>query len=346
MVNITAEEIANLTSGKIFGSKLRKIKGLNKINDAKPDELAFLSNEKYLKYLSKSNAGVILINDKFEFLENNRQTFITVTDAYKAIAKVHSFIDKKVNKPEAGIHTTAVIEKSTQIGKDVLISANCYIGRNCKIADNVMIMPNTTIYDNSEIGENTLVHSRVVIAKDSKIGKRCLIQAGAVIGSEGFGFIEDEDGSFTKIPQLGNVIIGDDVEIGANTTIDRAMTGSTIIDNGVKLDNLIQIGHNCYIGENTACAAQVGISGSVKIGKRCRLGGQVGIAGHLEITDDVTIMAQSGVAKSIDKSGVYFGSPVKERLHAFKIEAALRQLPEAIRDIKKIKDEMYHKESK
>jgi UDP-3-O-[3-hydroxymyristoyl] glucosamine N-acyltransferase len=340
MVNINAEEIAKLTSGIIIGDNNKTINGLNSIKDAGCDDLTFLSDKKYLKYLKNCNAGIILINKDFEYEINHSSTYVAVDDAYKAIVVVYNFIDAKINKPESGIHRTAVIEESTVIGKNVLVSSGSYVGRNCKIGDNVMIMPNTTVYDNSEIGDNTLVHSNVVIAKDSKIGKRCLIQAGAVIGSEGFGFLEDKSGSFAKIPQLGNVVIGDDVEIGANTTIDRAMIGSTVIGNGVKLDNLIQVGHNCKIGENTAAAAQVGISGSVTIGKRCRLGGQVGIAGHLTITDDVILMAQSGVAKSVENPGMYFGSPIKDRLQAFKIEAAIRHLPDIVKDISKIKNEL------
>jgi UDP-3-O-[3-hydroxymyristoyl] glucosamine N-acyltransferase len=197
------------------------------------------------------------------------------------------------------------------------------------------------MYDDNVIGENTIINSNVTLYNSVHIGNNCIIHAGAVIGSDGFGYIEDKtDGSYDKVPQLGNVVIEDYVEIGANSTIDCALIGSTIIRRGTKIDNLVHIAHNCEIGENTGIAAQAGVSGSVTSGKRNRFGGQVGIAGHLEIPDDVTILAQSGVSKSIPKSGIYFGSPIKEHLKAFKIEAVLRKLPELASDVNKLRIEI------
>lgn len=345
MIQLVSSGIAELIKGKLVGNKDIILSGLKGIQSAKENDLTFLSNSKYLKFLDDSNAGCIIINKEFDYKPKDNQAVIFVDDAYKSLVKLLNYVEKNTNNYTNEIHPKSTIDDSAKIGKNVLVSTGCVIGKNVEISDNVRIMPNTVIYDNVKIDEKTLIHANVVIAKDSVIGKGCLIQSGSVIGSEGFGFLEnDDDGSFARIPQLGNVIIKDNVEIGANTTIDRAMIGSTIIEDGVKLDNLIHIGHNCKIGKNSAFAAQVGLSGSVKVGQKCRFGGQVGLAGHLEITDDVSIMAQSGVAKSVDKPGVYFGSPIKERLHAFKIESALKNLPEFVKDLSRIKKKLNNEE--
>jgi UDP-3-O-[3-hydroxymyristoyl] glucosamine N-acyltransferase len=244
------------------------------------------------------------------------------------------------NELSGGIHPTAVIEKSAVISDNVSIGANCYVGENCVIQEGSQIFPNTTIQRNVRIGSNCKIYPNVSIYFNCEIGNNCIIHSGVVIGSDGFGFQEHNDGSFTKIPQIGNVIIGNDVEIGANTSIDRSFVGSTIIGNGVKLDNLIQIAHNDEIGDNTAMAAQVGISGSTKVGKRNRFGGQVGISGHIEIADDVVLLAKSGVASSVTKKGVYIGAPIRDKFTAFKIEAAIHNLPQLVRDIEKIKKKL------
>jgi UDP-3-O-[3-hydroxymyristoyl] glucosamine N-acyltransferase len=247
------------------------------------------------------------------------------------------------NEPEQNtfeIHPSAVIEQGAFVSAKASIGANCYIGKNVSIDEGVIIKSNCSIQQNVKIGKNTLIHSNVVIYKDCEIGDNCIIHSGVVIGADGFGYIENSDGSYSKIPKIGNVVIGNNVEIGANTTIDRSLIGSTYISDGVKLDNLIQIGHNVEVGENSVMAAQVGVSGSAKIGKRNRFGGQVGIAGHLEIADDVIIMAQSGVAKSVTQKGMYFGSPIKDRITAFKIEAVIPQLPQIYKDINLIKKKL------
>jgi UDP-3-O-[3-hydroxymyristoyl] glucosamine N-acyltransferase len=240
----------------------------------------------------------------------------------------------------SGIHPTAVVESTAQISPSATIGANCYIGENSIIKDRAVIYPNSSIQRDVTIGENCIIYSNVSIYYGCTIGRDCIIHSGAVIGSDGFGFQENKDGSYTKIPQIGKVIIGDSVEIGANTTIDRAFVGSTIIEYGVKLDNLIQIAHNDEIGENSAMAAQVGISGSTKIGKRVRLGGQVGISGHIEIGDDVVLLAKSGVPKSMTEKGIYIGAPARDRLTAFKIEAVIHNLPQLSKDVDKIKKKL------
>ena len=217
---------------------------------------------------------------------------------------------------------------------------NVVIGPNCKIGNNVKIFHNSVILDNVEVGDNSLIYQNVSIREDSKIGKNVIIHAGAVIGSDGFGYRKDEKGVYNKVPQIGNVILEDDVEIGANTTIDRAALGSTIVKKGTKIDNLVQIAHNVSVGSNTVMSAQSGVSGSVKIGDNVIIAGQVGLAGHLEITDNVVLMAQSGVAKTISKPGLYFGSPAKEARTAKILEAHFRNFPEYVERIKKLEEEI------
>ncbi|MCX7736768.1 MAG: UDP-3-O-(3-hydroxymyristoyl)glucosamine N-acyltransferase [Candidatus Kapabacteria bacterium] len=334
----TCEEIAHLVEGELIGNGKTIISGLNRIEYADNGDLTFYNDTKFEEFFKKSNASCILVQDKlFNELETNPNTvYIKVDNPYKKFIVILNKINEENQSIQYGIHPTAIIDSTAEISKKSYIGPNCIIGKNSKISDGVVLHSNVCLYDDVTIGEGTYVHSGVTLCFDTKIGKNCIIQPGAVIGADGFGFIENPDGSYTKIPQLGNVIIGDDVEIGANATIDRAIVGSTIIGNGVKIDNLVHIAHNAEIGENTAMAAQVGISGSTKIGKRNRFGGQVGIAGHLHTVDDVAIQAQSGVAKSVLKPGIYFGSPIKERIKAFRIEAALHQLPEIITEFRNL----------
>ena len=341
---LTSSEVAKHLNGKLEGPDNMIIKGLNSIENAGENDLTFLSSEKYLNYINESKAGTIIINKAFEFQPKQGIAYVIVDDAYKAFVKILELIDRQKNKPKVGVHPSATVDESSLIDPSAYIGANSVIGRNVRIGKNVRIDPNVTIYDNVVIGDGTIIFASSVICSETKVGLNCLIQAGSVIGAEGFGFVEDRsDGSFSRIPQLGHVILEDNVEIGANTTIDRAMVGKTIIRKGVKLDNLVHIAHNCDIGKNSAFAAQVGVSGSVKVGERNRYGGQVGLAGHIEVADDVIIMAQSGVSKSVEKKGIYFGSPIKDRSKAFRIEAAIRQLPEAIVDLHRIKKELLNK---
>jgi len=331
-------EISDLLNGKVIGNPDNLIYRLNRIEYASVGDLTFFSNKKYINYLLNTNATAILVPQNFDLATpKQNQSFIEVENPYNCFFKLLLISDTYYKNFNSFIHPKAVIGENSKIDPTAYIGAYVVIGRNCKIGKNSILMPNVTLYDNVQIGDNCLIHANVVCYYNTKIGNNCIIHSGAVIGSDGFGFIENKDGSFTKIPQLGNVVIGNNVEIGANTTIDRAVVGSTIIEDGVKIDNLVQIAHNAHIGENTAMAAQVGISGSTKIGKRNRIAGQVGIAGHIKIADDVVLEAKSGVAKSIDESGVYFGAPPKKKTEAFRILMSTNELPQLIKEFSKLK---------
>jgi len=325
---LTLKQVAEILDGDFTGDGEKIISGINSIDLAGSEDITFYSDQRYLDDLRATSAGCIIVNKMFDKSEFEGKCFLFVDHAHNKFAKLLLYLAENFIKLEVNVHESAVIDRSTTLGNNVNIGAKCVIGKNCAIGDDVYIYPNVVIYDNVTIDSGTIIHSNSVICNDTIIGRNCLILPGAIIGSEGFGFLDNPDGSYTRIPQLGNVIIGDDVEIGANTTIDRAVAGSTIISQGVKLDNLIQIGHNSKIGDFTAMASQTGVSGSSIIGKRNKFGGQVGIAGHLTTADDVIIMAQSGVAKSVEKAGAYFGSPIRDRLTAFKIHAVLGSLPE------------------
>lgn len=337
-INLTIENILNITGGVALGNTSFLIFGANSIENASHGEITFYRDKKYEKSLLESDATAIVIKNDTHHKPKGNQVFILVEDPYQSIVKLAYYIESLNKIKPVGIHPTSIIEASATIADNVAISSNCYIAEECVIGENVTIRSNTVLGKNVSIGANTYIYPNVTICSDSVIGANCIIHPGAVIGSEGFGYLENsEDGSYTRIPQIGRVILEDDVEIGANSTIDRAMLGVTIIRKGTKIDNLVQIGHNCDIGEHNGIAAQAGISGSVKTGNRNRFAGQAGVAGHIEICDDVTIMAQSGVSNTIKNKGIYFGSPAKPRLTAFKIEAAIRNLPEIVSDITKIK---------
>ncbi len=341
MVKMKLQDIANFIDAEIVGNIELQITGLNGLEHGKEGDLTFFYNDKYAKYLATTKASAIITSKSVKFEPDKHQALLLVDNPYQSFVKILQWIQSKKIRKSNFIHLSAFIGENCKIDDSVYIGPFCVIGDNCIIGKDSYLHSNITIYDNVEVGENTIVNANSVIYDDSVIGDNCVIHSGVIIGSDGFGYIENPaDGSYTKVPQLGNVVIEDNVEIGSNTTIDRAMVGSTYLRKGVKLDNQIQIAHNCDIGENTAMAAQVGVSGSVKVGKRNRFGGQTGISGHLEISDDVILMAKSGVAKSIEKSGVYFGSPIRERMRAFRIEAAIHQLPEMVKDIKLIKQKI------
>ncbi len=347
-IKLTPIEIAEIVNGKLIGPETTLITNISRIENSKPGDLTFISRSDYKKYLSETEASCILVPEGIVLVTKPQQSIIECEDPYLSLVKILKLIVVSNSKPKKGaIHRSAIIDATAKVSKTAIIEAHCYIGANCVIGDGVVIKPNVVLYDNVIIGQKTEINSNVVCYSDTIIGSECIIHSGAVIGSDGFGFIENkEDGSYDKIPQLGNVVIGDSVEVGANATIDRALLDSTIIEDGVKIDNLVHIAHNCQVGKNSAMAAQVGISGSVKIGERNRLGGQVGLAGHLETADKVTVAAQSGVAKSIKEEGMYFGTPAKPKMTAFKIEACLRQLPDLIVDVEQLKKNVFRKEGK
>lgn len=316
-MKFSAKQIAELLDGKIEGNENAEVSKLSKIEEGKPGSLSFLANPKYTQYIYSAKASIVIVNKDFVPEQKISSTLIRVDDAYQSFAKLLEVYNKiKLNK--AGISKKAHVAANTQIGKNVYIGEFVCIGENVEIGDNVKIYPQSYIGDNTTVDENTLIYAGVKIYSDNVIGKNVTIHSGVVIGSDGFGFAQQKsDNDYMKVSQIGNVIIEDFVEIGSNTTIDRATLGSTIIRKGAKLDNLIQIAHNVEIGENTVIAAQSGIAGSTKIGKNCMIGGQVGIVGHLRIADNVKIAAQSGIGKSILEDGaIVQGSPAYD-LHEY-----------------------------
>ncbi len=334
----------------VIGNSDLVINNFNRIDLAAQNEITFYSDDKYEENLKETKSIVIISKanyDKFQAKSKDNisdeinldkinledRTFILLDNPYKAIVRLSIFIDK-YNKLYFETQKTNT-EQNRSVGLNTQIASNVILEFNTAIGNNTIIYPNCYIGNGVTIGDDCIIYPNVTIMADTKIGKNVIIHSGAVIGSDGFGYYEDNN-KYNKIPQIGNVVIDENVEIGANTTIDRSFIGSTQIHKGVKIDNLVQIGHNCVIGEDSAMAAQVGIAGSVNIGKRVKLGGQVGLAGHLDIVDDVIIIAQSGVSKSILEKGTYFGSPIKEAGKAFRIEAILRNLPDLSKEIKNI----------
>ena len=303
-----ASQIAEILEGEIVGDENAEVNQLSKIEEGENGSLTFLSNPKYTEFIYTTNASITIVNKDFTPEKEIKTTLIKVPDAYKAFSKLLELYNEvKMNK--SGIETPSHISESCSVGDNLYLGAFAYLSDNVSIGDNVKIYPNVYIDDNVKIGDNTVIFSGAKIMSDTIIGKNCVINAGAIIGADGFGFTPNEEGVYSKIPQIGNVIIEDNVDIGAATTIDRATLGSTIIREGVKLDNQIQIAHNVEIGKNTVIASQTGIAGSSKVGENCMLGGQVGVAGHLTIGNNVRIQAQSGIGGNIKDNAVIQGSP-------------------------------------
>ena len=308
----SASQIAEIVNGKVEGNPDVLVNYVSKIEEGKKGTLSFLANPKYTSYVYETEASIVLVNNDFSPEKEVKPTLIRVDDAYSAFAKLLEFYNKiKLNK--SGISPKAHISSSAMLGENVYVGEFAFIGKGAEIADNAKIYPQAYVGDNVKIGKNTTLFPGSKIYADNIIGNNCNIHSGVIIGADGFGFAPQGDKNYLKIAQIGNVILEDEVEIGSNTTIDRATLGSTIIRKGAKIDNLCQIAHNVEIGENTVIAAQTGISGSTKIGKNCLFGGQVGIIGHITIADEVKIAAQSGIGKSIKKQGeIVQGSPAFE----------------------------------
>ena len=322
-----ATSIADFLNGTIEGDPNATVNNISKIEDGKPGTLAFLANPKYNKYIYETDATIVLVNKDFVAEGEVKATLIRVDNAYESFASLLELY-QQAKGTKSGIETPSYIDGSATIGKNIYVGAFAYIGKNAKIGDNVKIYPHAYIGDNVVVQENTIIYAGVKIYEDCKIGESCILHAGCVIGADGFGFAPTGDGSYKKIPQVGNVILEDNVEIGANTTIDCATMGSTIIHKGVKLDNLIQIAHNCEIGENTVMAAHTGLAGSVKVGKNCTFGGQVGVAGHLTIGNNVTFGAMCGVTNNIKDDKVMLGAPAMDIAQAAKVVVVYRRLPQ------------------
>ncbi len=307
-MKFTAKQISEILEGEVEGNPNEEVFKLSKIEEGEKGSLTFLSNPKYTSFLYTTNASVAIVNRSFIPEKEIATTLIKVDDSYKAFSTLLEYYNQvKLNK--SGVEDPHFISESATIGADVYIGAFSYIGNNVIIGDNVKIYPNVYIGDNVSIGNNTTLFAGAKIYSESSIGNNCTLHSGVIIGCDGFGFVPDENGVYKSVPQTGNVIIEDNVDIGASTTIDRATLGSTIIREGVKLDNQIQIAHNVEIGENTVIAAQTGVAGSTKIGKNCMIGGQVGFAGHMIVGDNVRVQAQSGVGRNLKDGAVVQGSP-------------------------------------
>lgn len=308
-MKFTAEQIAGILEGEVVGNPNAEVSTLSKIEEGTEGSLTFLSNPKYVNFIYSTEASVTIVNKNFVAEGPIATTLIRVEDAYGAFTKVLTFYAQAKNDSKKGIEHPVFMSDDLRHGADLYLGSFAYIGKNVTLGKNVKIYPNCYIGDNVVIGDNMLMHSGVRIYSETIIGNNCCLHSGVIIGADGFGFAPNSDGSYDKIPQIGNVIIENNVEIGAATTIDRATMGSTIIRNGVKLDNQIQIAHNVEIGENTVIAAQTGIAGSTKIGKNCIIGGQVGISGHISVGNNVRIQAQSGLTKSIKDNEIIQGTP-------------------------------------
>lgn len=340
-MEFSATQIAQLLEGKVEGDASALVSGLSKIEEGKDKSLSFLSNPKYEPYIYTTKSSICIVNESFHPSKPlpSTLTLIKVKDAYACFAKLLSVYQASMKKAP-GIEQPCFIDPTATIGKDVYIGAFVYIGANANIADGCAIYPNTYIGQGTVIGTNTTLFSGVQVYDNMQIGAHCIIHAGVVIGSDGFGFAPNEQGVFDKVPQIGNVIIEDYVEIGANSTIDRATMGSTRIKSGVKIDNLCQIAHNVEVGEHTALAAQVGIAGSAKLGKHIMVGGQTGISGHLHIADGTKIVAQSGIPSTVKEADTLMGTPAIP-INDFKRSfIGFRKLPDMMRELNQLRKEI------
>ena len=336
-MKFTAAQIAGILEGEVVGNPNAEVYKLSKIEEGTEGSLTFLANPKYINFIYSTKATVTIVNNTFEPEQEITTTLIKVEDAYKSFSKLLEYYNQ-VKLMKSGIEQPSVISDGVTYGNDLYLGSFCYVGKNVIIGNNVKIYPNSFIGDNATIGDNCVFFAGVRIYSETEIGNNCIIHSGTIIGSDGFGFAPQEDGTYSKVPQIGNVIIEDNVEIGACTTVDRATLGSTIIRKGVKLDNHIQVAHNVEIGENTVIAAQTGIAGTTKIGKNCLIGGQVGFAGHLVIGDNVKIQAQSGIGKNLADGEVVQGSPAFNYGDFAKSFVHFKNLPKIVADLEELKN--------
>jgi UDP-3-O-[3-hydroxymyristoyl] glucosamine N-acyltransferase len=337
-------EITRLIGGHFAGGADIEISGVAKIEEAEPGDITFLSNPKYRKHLATTAASAVIIARGSSFPEElNRRTapiaLVPADDPYSAFLQVVDHFHPAPAPPPRGVHPSAVIAPSAILGPEVAVGPHVVIGERTTVGRGTIVGSGTSIGDDVRIGGDCLLYANVTVREQCTLGDRVIVHPGAVIGSDGFGFAPRADGTYEKIAQRGTVVIGDDVEIGANTAIDRATIGETRIGSGVKLDNLIHIAHNVTVGDHTVMAAQTGVSGSTKVGSFCAFGGQVGLSGHIQIADRTRIGAQSGVHKSVDETGkTYFGYPARELHETLRIEGALVELPELLREVRRLKE--------
>lgn len=337
-MEFSAKQIAQFVQGVIEGDENATVNTFAKIEDGKPGAISFLSNPKYTHYIYDTESSIVLVDKSVELEKPTKATLIKVDNAYECVAKLLQLYESMKPKKTC-IDSLAFISPSAKIGENVYIGAFAYIGDNVVIGDGCQIYPNVVICENAKVGNDCLFYPNVTIYHDCHVGNRVTLHAGSVVGSDGFGFAPSENG-YDKIPQIGIVTIEDDVEIGANTCIDRSTMGSTFVRKGVKLDNLVQIAHNTDIGANTVMSAQVGIAGSTKVGQWCMFGGQVGIAGHITIGNKVFLGAQSGVPSSLKDNQTLIGTPPMEKLPYFKSQAIFQKLPDLYKQIQKLQKEV------
>lgn len=338
-MEFSAQQIALLLGGKVYGNASASVSDVAPIEQAQAHQLSFVTEEKYLPFIATSQAGVILVtqsllNDSIiAAAQNASSALIAVENARGAMAQLLQLVAKTINPTRQGIEQPSFISDGVSVPEDAYIGAFAYIGKNVRLGKGVQIYPQVYLGDNVVVGDNTILYAGSKVYYNCQVGANCIIHSGAVIGADGFGFEPDAKGLNQKIPQIGNVVIEDDVEIGANTTIDRAMMGTTIVRSNAKLDNLVQLGHNVEIGQSTFMCAQVGVAGSTKIGHHCILAGQVGVAGHIEIADQCVFGAQTGVAGSVKKPGIYQGSPAIDASVWRRSIVGFKQLPEMIKKL-------------
>jgi UDP-3-O-[3-hydroxymyristoyl] glucosamine N-acyltransferase len=340
-------DVAAMLDAEIEGNADVEIQRVAKIEEADGGDITFVANPKYQKFVETTRASAVIVAKDLQVGVSQKLTLLRVKDPYVSFLKVLQQFNPPVDPLPPGIHPTAVIASSAKLGTNVRIGAHVVVGERVRIKEGAMIAHNVVLGEDVVIGEKTLLYPNVTVYSGCRIGARVILHSGTVIGSDGFGFAPKPDGTYEKIPQLGIVVIEDDVELGSNCSVDRATLGETRIKRGVKLDNLIQVAHNVVIGENTVSAAQAGISGSTKVGKNCMLGGQVGLTGHLEIADGTKIGAQSGVHRNVEKPNTtIFGSPAYPQREAFRIAGAMTQVPDALNTIRELQKRVAELEAK
>ncbi len=338
-MEFSAQQVAEFLNGEVKGDVNVKVSNISKIEEGKPGTISFLANPKYEKFIYETKSSIVLVNKSFKPTKNIVSTLVLVDNAYDAFATLLSIYDEFIRNKEE-ISELCFVEKTADVSGAKYLGAFSYIGHNVHLGKNVRVYPQVYIGDNVKIGDNTIIYPGAKIYHSSEIGNDCVLHSGTVIGADGFGFVPQENGDFKKVPQVGNVIIEDNVEIGSNTTIDRATFGSTIIRKGAKIDNLIQIAHNVEVGTRTVVAAQSGISGSTKVGSDSMLAGQVGLAGHLTIGDNVKIAAQSGIAQNIKDGEIVQGSPAYNVRDYQRAYIYFKRLPDTDKRITELENEL------
>jgi UDP-3-O-[3-hydroxymyristoyl] glucosamine N-acyltransferase len=337
-MEFTAQQIADFLKGTVEGDPAAKVSGFSKIEEGIPGTITFLANPKYEHFIYQTKASIVLVNEDFSPASEIKTTLIRVPNAYTSLAMLLNLAEQSTIR-KSGIDSSAFIARTAVVGENGYIGTLAYIGEGTTIGKGCMIYPHTYIGDRVKIGDNTIIYPHVTIYDGCIVGNNCILHAGSVIGSDGFGFAP-ENGVYKKIPQLGNVVVEDEVEVGANTTIDRAVIGSTTIHKGVKLDNLIQVGHNVEIGEHTVMASQVGIAGSTKVGSNCMFGGQAGLGGHITIGDNSQIGAQSGIISNIGKNSRIMGYPAIPIRKFMQSSIVIKKLPEIYRTLNRLEEEV------